>query len=131
MFEKTLMTLAAAAAIAAAAAVAVVALAFAFYQVMLQWVGPAGASASVAAVAALFVGIAGLLAANKAHGGHHGGHAGPVEHTLVEKIIDIVRDRPMLSAGAALAAGIFALRNPAFLSALVKGFMDTQQPPKR
>jgi protein-S-isoprenylcysteine O-methyltransferase Ste14 len=127
MFEKTLMTLAAAAAIAAAAAVSVVALAFAFYQVMQQWVGPAGAAASVAGAFALFVFAAGLIAANKAGAGRRREQAVPVDNGLVNTLIGIVRDRPILSAGAAVAAGIFALRNPAFLSAVVQGFMDSQR----
>lgn len=126
MFEKTVMTLAAAAAIAAAAAVAVVALAFAFYQLLLPHVGPAGAAAALALVVVVVLGVLGLLAAMRAGAGrHHPPQPGPADMGLVEKIIDIVRDRPMLSAGAALAAGIFALRNPAFMSALVKGFMET------
>ena len=129
MFEKTLMTLAAAAAIAAAAAVSVVALAFALYQVMLLWIGPAGAAAVVAGVAALIVLLAGIIAANKAGAGrHHRGPAsGPVDHSLIETIIGIVKDRPMLSAGAAIAAGVFALRNPAFLSAVIQGFTESQR----
>jgi protein-S-isoprenylcysteine O-methyltransferase Ste14 len=128
MFEKTLMTLAAAAAIAAAAAVFVVSLAFAFYQVMIQWVGPAGAAAAVAGVAGLCVLIAGLIAASRAGAGRRrAAQAAPVDHSLVNTIIGIVRDRPLLSAGAAVAAGIFALRNPAFLSAVVQGFMESQR----
>lgn len=36
----------------------------------------------------------------------------------------VVRDRPLLSAGAAVAAGIYALRNPQLVAAVVRAFMD-------
>ena len=36
----------------------------------------------------------------------------------------VVRDRPLLAAGAAVAAGIYALRNPQLVAAVVRAFMD-------
>jgi hypothetical protein len=133
IFEKTLMTLAAAAAIAAAAAVSVFAAAFALYAVLDALIGSAGAAAVVAAVAALIVGIAGLLAARKAEGRHspRAGHAPPQDSfDFTSRIVDIVKDRPLLSIGAALAAGVFALKNPTLTAAVAKAFMETRQPPR-
>ncbi len=131
IFEKTLMTLAAAAAIAAAAAVGVFAAAFALYAVVETWLGPAGAAAVVAAVAALIVAIAGLIAARKVDSRQAPGHAAtPDALGLTEKIVGIVRDRPLLSIGAGLAAGIFALKNPTLTAAVFKAFMEPRQPPR-
>jgi len=127
------MTLAAAAAIAAAAAVGVFAAAFALHAVLQPLIGAAGAAAVVAAVAALIVAIAGMLAARKAEGRHaHRPAPGAPQDSFgfAERIVDIVKDRPLLSIGAALAAGVFALKNPTLTAAVAKAFMETRQPPR-
>lgn len=131
MFEKTLMTLAAAAAIAAAAAVSVVSAAFAVYAILLPIVGPAGASAIVAAVAALIVAIAGMVAARKAEG-RRTSHEDipPAGFDLTGRVVDIVRERPLMSLGIGLAAGIIALKNPSLTASLAKAFLDPK-PPQR
>jgi hypothetical protein len=131
IFEKTLMTLAAAAAIAAAAAVSVFAAAFALYAVLEGVIGPAGSAAAVAGVAALIVAIAGLLAARRADV-----RPAPVASTepdafgLAEKVVGLVRDRPLMSLGAAVAAGVFVLKNPTLTAAVAKAFMETRRPPR-
>jgi hypothetical protein len=130
IFERTLMTLAAAAAIAAAAAVGVFAAAFALYAVVQSWLGPAGAAAVVAAVAALIVAIAGLIAARKVEHRAPAPGAMPDSFGFAEKIVGIVKDRPLLSIGAGLAAGIFALKNPILTAAVFKAFMEPRQPPR-
>ena len=133
MFEKTLMTLAAAAAIAAAAGVAVVAAAFALYALLVPHVGAAGAAALVAAGAALTVALAGLIAANKARGKvHHAAAADQPDMSLVWRIVEMAKQRPLIAAAAALAAGLFAMRNPAMIALLIKAFLDPppRPPPK-
>ena len=130
IFEKTLMTLAAAAAIAAAAAVAVVSAAFALYAVLVPLVTAAGAAAIVAAVAALIVAIAGLLAARKVEGRHHSqAQQAPQQgFDMTSRVIEIVRDKPLMSIGIGLAAGIFALKNPGLTASLAKAFLDPKPP---
>lgn len=132
MFEKTLMTLAAAAAIAAAAAVSVVSAAFALYAVLVPLVSPAGAAAIVAAVAALIVAIAGMIAARKVENRRVASHeATPTAgFDLTGKIVEIVRERPIMSIGLGLAAGIFALKNPSLTATVAKAFLDPK-PPER
>jgi membrane protein implicated in regulation of membrane protease activity len=130
IFEKTLMTLAAAAAIAAAAAVSVVSAAFALYAVLVPLVTPAGAAAIVAAVAALIVAIAGMIAARKVEGRHHQQQAPQQGFDMTSKVVEIVRDRPILSIGVGLAAGIFVLKNPTLTAAVAKAFLDPK-PPQR
>ncbi|WP_425999546.1 hypothetical protein [Caulobacter sp. DWR1-3-2b1] len=132
IFEKTLMTLAAAAAIAAAAAVGVFAAAFALYAVVQTFLGDAGAAAVVAAVAALIVAIAGLLAARKVEHRHDAkrGPSTPDTLGLAEKVVAIVKDRPLLSIGASLAVGVFALKNPILTAAVFKAFMEPRHPPR-
>jgi hypothetical protein len=132
IFEKTLMTLAAAGAIAAAAPLGVLSAAFALHAVLQPMIGAAGAAAVVAAVAALIVAIAGLLAARKAEGrhAHRPTQGAPQDFDFTSRIVDIVKDRPLLSIGAALAAGVFALKNPTLTAAVAKAFMETRQPPR-
>lgn len=131
--EKTLAALAAAAAIAAAAAVSVVAASFALYAVLEPRVGAAGAAAILAGVAALLALILGLVVARKAEGKHH--DRGPEAHDvgLIGKVMDLAKEKPMLAAGVAVAAGIFALRNPAVLTAVISAFVagGNTTPPKR
>lgn len=126
MMERTLMALAAAAAIAAAAAVGVVALAFALYAAMLPLVGPAWSACIVAAAAALLVALAALVAARKAEGDHrrHAATAASPDPSLVDTILHLVRERPLIASGAAVAAGIYALRNPQLIAAVMRAFMD-------
>lgn len=127
MMERTLMALAAAAAIAAAAAVGVVALAFALYAAMLPLVGPAWSACIVAAAAALLVALAALLAARKAEGDHRkhaASAAASPDPSLVDTILHLVRERPLIASGAAVAAGIYALRNPQLIAAVLRAFMD-------
>ena len=131
IFEKTLMTLAAAAAIAAAAAVSVFAAAFALFAVLAPFLTPAGAAAVVAAVTAFIVAVAGLIAANRAEAKRVRHTPTPEVNGFAERIVDIVKDRPILSIGAALAAGVFALRNPSFTAAVAQAFMASRQPPPR
>ncbi len=132
IFEKTLMTLAAAAAIAAAAAVGVVSAAFAIYALLVPLVSPAGAAAIVAAVAAVIVAIAGMVAARKVEG-HRAQQQQPPPpggFDMAGKVVEIVRDRPLVSIGVGLAAGIFAMRNPSLAASLAKAFLDPK-PPQR
>lgn len=129
MMERTLMALAAAAAIAAAAAVGVVALAFALYAALLPVIGPAWAACAVAGAAALLVGFAALLAARKAEGDRHHVAQGAPDAGLVETILGVVRERPIMASGVAVAAGLYALRNPQLIAAVLRAFMDKPSNP--
>jgi hypothetical protein len=43
---------------------------------------------------------------------------------MVEVIMGLVRDHPLLSASAAVAAGIYGLRHPQMAAAVIRAFMD-------
>ena len=130
MMERTLMALAAAAAIAAAAAVGVFSAFFALYALVEPHLGSAWAAAIVSVTAAAVVGLAGLIAARKVEGDRRAYAAAAPEQGLVDAVLKIVRDRPILSAGAAVAAGIYALRNPALVAAVVRAFVDNPSTPQ-
>ena len=130
MMERTLMALAAAAAIAAAAAVGVVALAFALYAAVLPLIGPAWAACAVAGAAALLVAIAALFAARKAEGDRRQVAQASPDAGLVDTILGLVRERPIMASGVAVAAGIYALKNPQLIAAVLRAFMDKPSNPK-
>ncbi|MGE5500630.1 MAG: hypothetical protein ACM3W4_01750 [Ignavibacteriales bacterium] len=117
------MAVAAAAAIAAAAAVSVAAAAFALYAALSPRVGEAWAAAIVAAVAAVLVLIAGLLARARAEGGQRRREAAP-DASLVQKAVEMAREHPILATGVALGAGVYAIRNPKLVAAVVAAFME-------
>ena len=118
--ERTFLAIAAASAVAAATATAVVAAAFALFWLLESSLGPAGAAATVSAVALLLMGVAALVAAwwAKTYRERH-----PPEPSLVERVADIVREKPLVSAGAALAAGLMALKNPQLAATLAAAFL--------
>ncbi len=125
MMERTLMAVAAGAAIAAAAAAGVFSAFFALFAFIQPHVGTAGAAAIIAGCSALIVLLAGFMAARKAEGERRSAaSASQPDASLIETIMGVVRDRPLLSAGAAVAAGIYALRNPQLAAAVVRAFMD-------
>ncbi|MDO9223950.1 MAG: hypothetical protein Q7U20_09605 [Caulobacter sp.] len=118
------MAVAAGAAIAAAAAAGVFSAFFALFAFIEPHVGTAGAAAIISGCSALVVALAGFLAARKAEGDRRQSAAPAPDATLIDTILTVVRDRPLLSAGAAVAAGIYALRNPQLAAAVVRAFMD-------
>ncbi len=126
MLHKAMMAAAALAAMAVAAATGVISLAFALYALLRGPIGPAGASASVAGVCTLAIAIAGLIAAR---GGEE--RAEDAEQLgLVERLLDLVRDKPMASAGVALAAGLLAIRNPAVIGVVLRTLLESWQGPE-
>lgn len=132
MMERTLMALAAAAAIAAAAAVGVFSAFFALYALVEPQLGAPGAAAVVSASAAVLVALAGMIAARKVDSDKRRNTAQATpDATLVDTILSLVRERPLLASGAAVAAGIYALRNPQLIAAVLRAFMDKPSPPKR
>lgn len=125
------MAVAAAAAIAAAAAVGVFSAFFALYALVEPHLGAPGAAAVVAASAAILVALAGLIAARKADGDKRSMAAAAPDATMVDTILSLVRERPLLASGAAVAAGLYALRNPQLIAAVLRAFVDKPSNPKR
>lgn len=122
MIKKVLLGVVAVSALATAVAIALVAAAFAIYAVLVPELGQPGAAAVVAGVAAVIVALAGLFVALRAQGGLHRRQPEP-EPTLVDRIFQVARERPILAAGGALAAGLLALKNPQAAAGLVSAFL--------
>ena len=127
---RTIAAVTAAVALATATMLCVLAASLALFWVLEPLVGRAGAAALLAGLLALIVAIAVLIAVSRpSHHPHK--HARLDDHTdfsFVDRIIDMAKDRPLLSLGAALAAGLIAVRNPALVAPIMAAFMDR---PKR
>lgn len=122
-----------------AAGTLVVALCFAIYAALRDMLTPAGASAVVVLIAAAAMGVGAmvLLGSNKKHPDHkghekHPAHPGVHPNSFVDRAIDLARDKPLIAAGAAVAAGLLALRNPTLIGAVVGAVTArTNQPSRR
>lgn len=120
-----------------AAGTLVVALCFAIYAALKGVLTPAGASAVVVLVAAalMAVGAVVLLRGGKDSPGHphdkHDPHRDAPDN-FVDRALDMAREKPLLAAGAALAAGLLALRNPTLIGAVIGAVTArASRPPRR
>jgi hypothetical protein len=120
LIRRLLLIVVAVAALAAAAAACVVASAFALYAVVRDALGPAGGAAVVAGVAALIV-VAGALIAVLRMRRPAGLRRD--DHGLIARMMDFARDKPLIAAGAAIAVGVIAFRNPKVLAAVISAFV--------
>lgn len=132
ILKKALNTLAAAAAIAAAVVVCVIAASFALYAFAKDYVGPAWAAAIVAGVFALVAVIVGLIATSKVRP-PKAERGAPEQPDMAARLILLARDRPIVAAGATVAAAILLARNPkivtTILSAAIAGRAASKTPP--
>ena len=117
--RRVLIAAASVAAVATAAGAAVVAAAMALFHLLQNGLGSAGAYAVVAVAAALVAIIGALLGSFS----FKRQPKEPVEPTLGETVGRMVRERPFLSAGAAIAAGFIALKNPGIAGAVLTSFL--------
>jgi hypothetical protein len=119
---RRLLNLAAAfAAVAAAAVACVIAAAFAVYATARVWLGPAGGAAVTAAVfAVVAVGIA-VLATRKV-----APEQAAEDVSLVDRLMQMAKERPLIAAGAAAAILTIVVRNPGVLTAVLSAFLAGQ-----
>jgi hypothetical protein len=122
ILKKALSLVAAVAAMAAAAAVCVVAAAFALYALLRYYIGPAGAAASIAVLAALVA----VILAVVAYGKVRSRRVRPEDQTVTTRLIELAREKPIIAAGAAVAAGLVLLRNPGVVGALATAAMTSR-----
>jgi hypothetical protein len=126
--RRLLFVLASVSALSVSAGVFVVALAFALYAAVKPYVGPAGASAIVAGAAAVLAALIGLIL---------GAAAKPPKRKaaepqkLVERLLDFVKEKPVITIAGAVATGLLAVRNPRYLGAVIRAFVEGRPPAKR
>lgn len=131
IIRKIVLALVAAAAILAASGVIVVAGAYALFALVRPALGPAGAAAVVCLAGGVFIGLTGLIAALQAAGAAKAlKRARETSPGLLDQLIALARDRPLVSGGALIAAATLAVRNPAVLATIVKSLVSRKTPPK-
>lgn len=126
MLEKTLAAVAGLIVLAALIFVAVIAAAFAIFAGLEPVLGAAGAAAIVAGLFGLLAGVAIAVVALKAgHPGHrdHDGDGRP-DFSFMERILEMAKDRPLLSVAALVAGGVILFRNPAMVATIAAVFLD-------
>jgi hypothetical protein len=125
MLEKTLAAVAGLIVLAALIFVAVLAGAYALYAGLEPPLGKAGAAAIVAGLFALLAGIAIAVVALRGDRGHKDRDGdGHPDFSFVERILEMAKDRPLLSVAALVAGGVILFRNPAMVATIAAAFLD-------
>jgi hypothetical protein len=124
IMRKILVAAAAIVVVGTAAGVAVVAAAYALFTSLESIVGPAWAEV-VVAVAAVIVATLGVVIGGLEFGRHR---PKAVEPSLTDTVVKMARERPLAAAGAALAAGLIALKNPGVMGAVLSAFLASRPP---
>jgi hypothetical protein len=137
--EQTLKTVAAAAAVGAAVIISVVASALTVYALVEGVTGPAGAAAVVAGLFAVIAAIAAVIATQRAAPRRREEREAPAGldlralglegldlggANLVERASEIIKERPVVAAGAAIALGLLAYRNPELITLLARSILN-------
>lgn len=110
------------AAVAAAAAVVIVAASFALYALVKPRLGEAGAAAVVAGAFALIAVIIAWAATRRAAPRPSRRHAAE-DLSVVDRLLVMAKERPLIALGATAAAVTVLLRNPAVITAVVSAFV--------
>jgi len=118
-------------AMATCAAVTVIALAFAEYALLENWLNRAGAAACVAGTAAALIALGAIILSAGAAQPKAPPAPPPRSDALLDRAFDFVKEKPVVAIAAALAAGFLAVRNPGYLGAAVRSFVEGEQPPRR
>jgi len=127
ILRTVLRTAAAAAAVATAVSASLIAAGFALYALLEPYLGRPGSAAIVALILALVATIVALVMGRKPK---HKPKAAQ-DQTMTERAIELARTKPLLAAGAAIAAGVVAWRNPALIGIIAGALLNRPPPSER
>jgi hypothetical protein len=127
LLRKVILALAAAAMLATAAGVMVIAAGIAVFALFRPWLGPAGAAAAVALAAANAMAVIGLVLDRCILRSRQ--RRPEDEQDLLQKLIGLAQDKPIIAVGALIGAVFLAIRNPALTAVVVKAFLDPKPRP--
>ncbi|MBL8554919.1 MAG: hypothetical protein JNL41_11625, partial [Phenylobacterium sp.] len=96
---------------------------YAVYALALTWLTAAGAAAVVAGVFALVAVVVAVVAARPVTPPKKPPGPPQDDATLVDRLIVMAKERPIMALGAAAAATFVLVRNPAVVTAVVSAFM--------
>lgn len=130
ILRKIIVAVIGAAMLAASAAVMVVAAAMAIYGLLRPYLGGPGAAAVIVLVAGLLMLAVGLLLERWILKPGH--KPGPEEEQdLLQRLIGMAQDKPLIAVGALIGAIFLAIRNPALTAVVVKAFLDPKPRPSK
>ena len=130
ILRKIIVSLIAGSMLAVSAGVLVVSAAFAVFGVLKAWVGPPGAAALTALAAAILMGVVAVSFEAWAQSSKSGKNP-QNDQDLVQRLIAMAQERPILSAGALAGVVALAIRNPALVAIVVKAFLDPKSRPAK
>ena len=132
LLRRIAFGLVAAVILAVAAGVLVVSAAYALFALLRGMLGPSGAAGAVALAAAVLIGLVGLVFAGLAKAPKRPAGA-DADQDLLQKLVALARERPIISAGALIGFVTMAIRNPALIAIVMKAFLDpkTRPDPKK
>lgn len=122
VLRKIIIAVIGAAMLAAAAGVLVVAVAMALYGVLFPYLGGPGAAAAIALAAGLLMLVLGLVLERSILRPHK--PKPEDEADLMQRLIGLAQDKPLIAVGALIGAIFLAIRNPALTAVVVKAFLD-------
>ena len=97
----------------------------ALFWALVPSLGEAGSAAIVAGLFALVVAVVLVIVVSNTGKHHHQPHQEQhADFDIVGKVFEMAREKPLWAAGAAVAAGLLAIRNPALVATIVAAFMD-------
>ena len=124
MIRKTVIqTLTAAIIVATSAGVSLVAAAFGLFVLLRSLWGEAIACALIAGLFALVALVVASVASRPGPVAKRAVQTAPEPSPILATLMAVVRDKPLLSAAVAAAAGIIAVRNPQMISNLIAAFL--------
>jgi hypothetical protein len=129
LLRKLAFGLVAATVLAVAAGVLVVSAAYALFALLRDMLGPSWAAAAVALAAAVLIGLVGLVFVGLAKTPKRRPGAAD-DQDLLQKVIAMARERPIVSAGALIGFVTMAIRNPALIAIVMKVFLDPKSRPE-
>lgn len=121
LLHKVIIWLVAGALLTVSAGVLVVSAAFALFALLRNWLGSPGAAAVTALAAAAVMAVVAMALESWAHG-----RKPPADEDkdLVQRLIDMAQERPVMAVGALIGAAALAIRNPALVATVVKAILD-------
>ena len=127
MLKKALAGAVGLAALWTGVAIILVAAALALFFALEPSIGRAGGAAVVALIFAVILGLMLALVMARA-----GGPKEPEHHDggMVETLLGMAKERPILSVAAAIAATVIVFRNPALVATIAAAFLDRSKGPK-
>ena len=130
VLRKVIIAVIGAAMLGASAAVMVVAAAMAVYGLIRPYLGSPGAAAVIVVIAGLLMLIVGLILERWILKPGH--KVKPEEEQdLLQRLIGMAQDKPLIAVGALIGAIFLAIRNPALTAVVVKAFLDPKPRPSK